>query len=120
MYFMSTLLLSIFFLLCLPSSSVSFSYFVLAVSKCKCCGQYSCMSSSFPIVHAAWYLFFRVTRCPYFGRILARQKLTIIIIIIMFVDVRNVFANNKYRFLIILLKCIFLQFEKKVKSLKNV
>ena len=46
---MPALLLSILTPL-LPSSSVSLSYFVLAVPMRKCLGKHSCMSSSFPIV----------------------------------------------------------------------
>ena len=45
------------------SSSVSFSYFVLAVPMRKCLGKHSCMSSSFPIVILNDTSFFR--QCNY-------------------------------------------------------
>ena len=48
--FMPTLLLSIFTLVCLPSSSLFLSYFIIVVSMHKCWGQHSCMSSSFSIL----------------------------------------------------------------------
>ena len=32
-----------------PSSSISMSYFILAVPLCKCLGNHSCMSSTFPV-----------------------------------------------------------------------
>ena len=44
-----TLLLSILTLLFLPSSSVSLSYFILAVPISECFGKHSCMSSPFSI-----------------------------------------------------------------------
>ena len=37
------------------SSSVSLSYFVLAVPMRECLGKHSCMSSPFPINHTEWY-----------------------------------------------------------------
>ena len=47
--FVSALLFSILTPLFLPSSSVSLSYFVLAVPMRECLGKHSCMSSPFPI-----------------------------------------------------------------------
>ena len=47
---MPALLLSILTPLFLPSSSVSLSYFVLAVPMLECLGKYSCMRSPSPIV----------------------------------------------------------------------
>ena len=47
--FVPALLLSILTPLFLPSSSVSLSYFVLAVPIQKCLGKHSCMSSPCPI-----------------------------------------------------------------------
>ena len=47
--FVSTVLLSTFILLFLPSSSVSLSNFYLAVPMRGCLGKDSCMSSPFPI-----------------------------------------------------------------------
>ena len=47
--FVSALLLSILTRLFVPSSSVSFSYFVLAIPMRECFGKYSCMSSPFPM-----------------------------------------------------------------------
>ena len=49
MLFVPALLLSILTLLFLPSSSVSLSYFVLAVPMRECLGKHSCMSSPCPI-----------------------------------------------------------------------
>ena len=46
---MPDLLLSILTPLFLPSSSVSLSYFVLAVPMRECLGKHLCMSSQFPI-----------------------------------------------------------------------
>ena len=48
-FFVPALLLSILTPLFLPSSSVSLSYFVLAVPVRECLGKHSCMSSPFPI-----------------------------------------------------------------------
>ena len=48
-FFVSTLLLSIFTLFCLPSSSVSLSYFYLGVPMRKYLGEHSSMSSTFSI-----------------------------------------------------------------------
>ena len=47
--FVPALLLSILTPLFLPSSSVSLSYFVLAVPIRECLGKHSCMSSAYPI-----------------------------------------------------------------------
>ena len=43
----------------LPPSSVSFSYFILAVPMRKCLGKHSCMSSPFPIAILNGTFFFR-------------------------------------------------------------
>ena len=48
--FVPAVLFSILTPLFCVSSSVSLSYFVLAVPMRKCLGKHSCMSSSFPIV----------------------------------------------------------------------
>ena len=48
-FFVSALLLSILTPFFLPSSSVSLSYFVLAVPMSECLGKQSCMRSPFPI-----------------------------------------------------------------------
>ena len=48
-FFVPALLLSILTPLFLPSSSVSLSYFVVAVPTRECLGKPSSMSSSFPI-----------------------------------------------------------------------
>ena len=48
-FFSCPLLLSILTPLFLPSSSVSLSYFLLAVPMRDCLGKHSCMSSQFPI-----------------------------------------------------------------------
>ena len=50
LFVVSALLLSTFILLFLLSSSVSLSYFNLAVPMRKCLGKHSCMSSTFFIV----------------------------------------------------------------------
>ena len=44
----------------LPSLSVSFSYFILAVPMRECLGKHPCISSTFPIgySHTEWYVFF--------------------------------------------------------------
>ena len=47
--FVPALLLSILTPVFLPSSSVSLSYFVLAVPMRECLGKHSCMSSPFPV-----------------------------------------------------------------------
>ena len=43
----------------LPSSSVSLSYFIVAVPMHKCLGKHSCMSSPFPIAILNDTFFFR-------------------------------------------------------------
>ena len=48
-FFVSTLLLYIFTLLFLPSSSVYLSYFIIGVPMHECLGKHSCMRSTFPI-----------------------------------------------------------------------
>ena len=45
----SALLLSMLTPLFLPSSSVSWSYFILAVSMLECLGKHQCMNFQFPI-----------------------------------------------------------------------
>ena len=45
---MANLVVIIMYALFLPSS-VTLSYFILAVPMCECLGKHSCMSSSFPI-----------------------------------------------------------------------
>ena len=45
----------------LPSSSVSLSYFILAVCMRECLGEHSCMSSPFPIAILNGSFFFRET-----------------------------------------------------------
>ena len=57
--FVPALLLSILTPLFLPSSSVSLSYFVLAVSMRDCLGNHSCMSSPCPIA---------ILNSPFFAR----------------------------------------------------
>ena len=58
--FVPALLLSILTPLFLPSSSVSLSYFVLAVPMLECLGKHSCMSSPCPIaILNATFLFSR-------------------------------------------------------------
>ena len=47
--FVPALLLSILSNLFLPSSSVSLSYFIIAVPMRECLGKHSCMSFIFPI-----------------------------------------------------------------------
>ena len=47
-FFVSALLFSILTPLFLPPSSVSLSYFILAVPMRKCLGKHSCMSSPCP------------------------------------------------------------------------
>ena len=47
--------------LLLPSSSVSLSYFILAVPKLECLGKHSCMSCPFHIAILNGKLFFRET-----------------------------------------------------------
>ena len=49
LFFMSALLFSILTPLFLPPSSVSLSYFILAVPTRRRLGKHSCMSSQFPI-----------------------------------------------------------------------
>ena len=49
LFFLLTLLLSIFIIFFLPTSSVSLSYFIHSVPMCKCSGKHSCMSSTFYI-----------------------------------------------------------------------
>ena len=58
LFFVPALLLSILTPLVLPSSSVSLSYFVLAVLMCECLGKHSWMSCPISYSHADWYLFF--------------------------------------------------------------
>ena len=56
-FFILAVFLSRFTLLFAPSSSVSMSYFILAVSICKCYGKYSYTSYIFPICrHTEWNL----------------------------------------------------------------
>ena len=49
LFFVPALLLSTLTPFFLPSSSVSLSYFILAVPMRECLGKHSCMSSPFPI-----------------------------------------------------------------------
>ena len=56
---MPALLFSIVKPLFLPPSSVSLSYFILAVPKRKCLGKHSCMSSPFPVAILNGTSFFR-------------------------------------------------------------
>ena len=56
--FEPALLLSIITPLCLPSSSVYVSCFILAVPMRECSGKHSCMSSSITYGHTEWYLLF--------------------------------------------------------------
>ena len=49
LFFATALLFSILTPLVLPPSSVSLSYFILAVPMRKCLGKHSCMSYPFPI-----------------------------------------------------------------------
>ena len=57
---MSALLLSILMPLFLQSSSVSLSYFILAVPMRECLGKHSCMSSPFPIAILNGTFFFSI------------------------------------------------------------
>ena len=58
-FFVPALLLSTLTPLFLPSSSVSLSYFILAVFMRECLGKHSCTSSPFPIAMLNGILFFR-------------------------------------------------------------
>ena len=58
-FFVPALLFSILTPLFLPTSSVSLSYFVLAVPMRKCLRKHSCMSSPFPIAILNGTFFFR-------------------------------------------------------------
>ena len=58
-FFVPALLFSILMPLVLPPSSVSLSYFVLAVPMRKCLGKHSCVSSPFPIAILNGTFFFR-------------------------------------------------------------
>ena len=61
-FFVPALLLSILTPFFLPSSSVSFSYFILAVPMRECLRKHSCMSSPTSCSHTEWYTFlFRET-----------------------------------------------------------
>ena len=60
--FVRALLLSILTLLFLPSSSVSLSYFVLAVPMRECLRKHSCMGSLMSYSHTEWYL-------PFFAKL---------------------------------------------------
>ena len=59
LFFLPALLLSTLTPLFLSSSSVSLSYYILAVPMRKCLGKYSCMSSPFPIAILNGTFFFR-------------------------------------------------------------
>ena len=69
------------------SSSVSLSYFILAVPMGVCFGKYSCMSFPYPIALLNGTFFF-AKRDDLWGRRVSCLKLTIIIIIIIII-VRN-------------------------------
>ena len=58
-FFVPALLFSILAPLFLPPSSVSLSYFILAVPMRKRLGKHSCMSSLFPIAILNGTFFFR-------------------------------------------------------------
>ena len=58
-FFRARLLFSILTPLFLPPSSISLSYFILAVPMSKCLGKHSCMSSPFPIAILNGTFFFR-------------------------------------------------------------
>ena len=61
-FFVPALLLSILTPLFLPSSSVSLSYFVLAVPMRECLGKHLCMSSPFPITILNSTCFFSIVQ----------------------------------------------------------
>ena len=66
----------------LQSSSVSLSYFILAVPMRECLGKHSCMSSSFPIATLNCTFFFRETRCSKWSKSrLSKMNYSIIIIL---------------------------------------
>ena len=58
-FFVPALLFSILTPLFAPPSSVSLSYFILAVPMRKCLGKHSCMSSPFPIAIMNGTFYFR-------------------------------------------------------------
>ena len=60
-FFVPAFLLSILTPIFLPSSSVSLSYFILAVSMRECYGKHSRRSSPFPVAILNDTLFFRET-----------------------------------------------------------
>ena len=77
LFFVPALLLCTLMPLFLSSSSVSLSYFILAVSMRECLGKHSCMSSPFPIAILNGTFFFRSVKAmnnwkysPYYKQIL--------------------------------------------------
>ena len=61
-FFVPALLLSMLKPLCLPFSSVSLSYFILAVPMRECLGKHSCTSSTFSIAILNGTCFFPIVQ----------------------------------------------------------
>ena len=81
LFFMLILLLSILTHLSLPSSSISLSYFILAVPMRECLEKHSCISSPFPIVILnGTFLFFARRNNNCFGRSFGYQNLIILLL----------------------------------------
>ena len=74
----------------LLSSSVSLSYFILAVPMRECLGKHSCMSSPFPIRESPHFFAKRNGTC--FGRSFAYQNLIILLLLLiyLYIEVFNV------------------------------
>ena len=79
-FFVPALLLSILPPLFFPSSSVSLSYFILAVPMREC--FWKTLVHEFPISysHTKWYLHFWEGKSPCFGRSFAYQNLIILLL----------------------------------------
>ena len=73
--FVPALLLSILTDFFLPFSSVSLSYFIIAVQMRECLGKHSCIRSTFPIAILNGTCFFARRNISCFGQRFAYQKL---------------------------------------------
>ena len=74
LFFLPAVLLPIFSVLVLRSSSVSLCYFILAVPMRKCSGKHSCMSFYFPAAIPNRTYFFRDAKWSLFGPTLRLSK----------------------------------------------
>ena len=108
-FFVPALLLSILTPLFLPSSSVSVSFFVLAVPMRDCLGKHSCMSSPCPIAILNGTFFFSRVEIVYMGwsfvyqnQIKFNQNIVFIVVFLKFLLAFHVCPQNNVQLLIVI------------------